>query len=272
MKNKIRNFVKTAMLTGARMGGFRQPEQKIAGDSQRYWSNAGEHGFRENSHWRGEGGLSDETWLALGKIHMSLFDELIKLTGLSRPLDRIVEWGCGGGANAVAFAKAAHQFVGVDVSQPTLDECAENLRRTGADNFLPVLIDVARPEAALDLIPGPCDLFLCTYVFELIPTPEYGRRLLEIALRLLRPGGVALIQIKYETSESRTKARRWGYRFNLANMTTYPIDGFWELAAEVGFEPKALTLQPKQPLVHDERYAYFLLERPAMFIEGPMIG
>lgn len=83
-----------------------------------------------------------------------------------------------------------------------------------------------------------------------------------IAHRLLRPGGVALIQIKYETKESRTKPRRWGYRANLANMTTYPIDRFWELAAEVGFKPKALKLQPKQPLVNDERYAYFLLERP----------
>lgn len=258
MKNKIRAFVNTF----ARTVGLEHTEQKIAGDSQRYWSNAGESDFRSNSHWRGKDGLSDETWLELGKIHMRLFDEFIELTSLVKPLERIVEWGCGGGSNAVQFCKAAHQFVGVDVSQPTLDECGKNLRDTGYDNFLPVLVDVARPEAAIELITGPCDLFLCTYVFELIPSPEYGRRLLVIAHRLLRPGGVALIQIKYETKESRTKARRWGYRANLANMTTYPIDRFWELAAEVGFKPKALTLQPKQPLVNDERYAYFLLERP----------
>jgi hypothetical protein len=74
-------------------------------------------------------------------------------------------------------------------------------------------------------------------------------------------GSIALIQIKYETHESRTKAPRWGYCTNLANMTTYPIDRFWELAVEAGFRPKAVSLQPKQPLINDERYAYFLLEK-----------
>lgn len=259
----IESLVQAAVRRGRRISGLAQPERKIASDSQRYWSNPEELHFRANSHWRGEGGLADETWLALGNIHMRLFDELVKLTQLAKPLERIVEWGCGGGANAVHFARAARHFIGVDISQATLDECARNVLRSGCSNFVPVLIDVTRPETAIEKISQPCDLYLCTYVFELIPTPEYGRRLLDIAHRLLRPGGVALIQIKYETSDARTKAVRWGYRLNLANMTSYSIDRFWELAVEAGFEPKAVTLQPKQPLVNEERYAYFLLERPA---------
>ncbi len=26
----------------------------------------------------------------------------------------------------------------------------------------------------------------------------------------------------------------WGYKYNVANMTTFPIDGFWELSTEAG--------------------------------------
>lgn len=262
MKN-IQSLVSSVVRRGVRLSGLHQSENKIASDSQEYWSNAGECEFRTNSHWRGEGGLPDDTWDALGRIHMRLFDDLIGLTQLKKPLDRIVEWGCGGGANAIHFAKFTRQFIGVDVSQASLDECARNVAGVGCNNFVPVHVDVSRPEAATKLINGSCDLFLCTYVFELIPSPEYGVRLLSVARELLRPGGVALIQIKYQTVEARTRERRWGYRANLANMTTYPIHTFWELAEAVGLVPKAVTLQPKQPLVNEERYAYFLLTRAA---------
>jgi hypothetical protein len=45
-------------------------------------------------------------------------------------------------------------------------------------------------------------------------------------------------------------------------MTTFRIEAFWQLAERVGFRPLVVVLQPEQPLVHDERYAYFLLEAP----------
>lgn len=259
----IQSLVGSVVRQGVKITGLHQPETKIASDSQEYWSNAGERDFRSNSHWRGDGGLPDGTWSALGLFHMRLFDDLIGLTQLTMPLGRIVEWGCGGGANAIHFAKITRQFIGVDVSQASLDECARNVAEVGCNNFVPVHVDVGRPEAATQLINETCDLFLCTYVFELIPSPEYGVRLLNVARELLRPGGVALIQIKYQTVEPQTRARRWGYRANLANMTTYPIHTFWELAEAACLPPKVVTLQPKQPLVNDERYAYFLLVRAA---------
>lgn len=258
----MRHLAKRSAIAIANAIGFRQPAAKIVGDSQSYWEDAHGSSFRENSHWQGQDGLSRDVWLKLGEGHRALFDEFLPLTGLSGPIERIVEWGSGGGANAIHFAKDTRQYIGVDVSQASLDECGRVVRESGADNFVPVLIPVAEPEVALDQIPGPCDLFLCIYVFELIPTPEYGRRIMEIAHRLLRPGGVAMIQIKYATTDSRTRPRRWGYRFNVASMTTYPIDQFWELAETVGFRPKAVVLEPKQPLVNEQRYAYYFLERP----------
>jgi len=260
MLNRLHNRHHRLVRSGGRWVGYRQSQDRIVHDAQAYWRDTNDRGFKSNSHWRGEGALDEQTWRALGKIHLDLFENLSRLTTLQKPLQRVVEWGCGGGANAVHFAPVCNQFVGVDVSQASLDECARNVRDATPTPFVPVLIDVDDPEAGVAKMPGLCDLFLCTYVFELLPTPEYGRRLLDIAKRVLQPRGVALIQIKYTTLDPGTRPRRWGYRSNLANMTSYPIDTFWELATDAGFVPKAVTLQPRQPLVNDERYAYFLLE------------
>ncbi len=262
MKQSLGRLLKRTLLSATRLVGYRQSEQKIIGQAREFWHDTDASQFRAYSHWPGEQGVSGAAWLELGRQHMHLFDEFSKVTSLQRPLKRIIEWGCGGGSNAIHFAKETQQFVGVDVSQATLDECGNNLQRAGINNFFPVLIDVASPEAALKSVPMPCDLFLCTYVMELVPTPEYGKRIVDIAFKLLRPGGLAMIQIKYSTASAETRPRRWGYRYNAANMTTYPIDVFWELAQVAGFEPRSLTLRPKQELVGDERYAYYMLKRP----------
>jgi methylase of polypeptide subunit release factors len=259
-----RNAVVRIAGSSARALGLRQSERKICMDAQKFWSDSGQEKFRSDSHWRGEKGLPDEVWLKLGAVHLSLFQDYAGMMGIRRPLQRVIEWGCGGGANAIHFAAETEEFVGVDVSEASLRECAKTLDDTiGYDRFVPILVDVARPEDGLEALSGRCDLFLCTYVFELLPSPEYGERLLKLALHLLRPGGMALVQIKYETKDARTRPRRWDYRSYMANMTTYSIDVFWQLSQRAGFTPKAVTLRPKDELTGDERYAYFILEKPA---------
>jgi SAM-dependent methyltransferase len=255
------SFAKRAVLGFTRIIGYRESEDHRIQQSSVFWNTTGGSRFQSHSHWRGEEGISDEVWLELGREHQRLFESFLKLTNLQTPLPRVVEWGCGGGANAIHFARMAVQYVGVDVSQASLTQCDKVLVAAGIENFVPVLVQVATPEDAIKLIKEPCDLFLCTYVFELLPSQAYAKRIVELAFQLLRPGGCAMIQIKYSTAESWTKPRMWGYQYNVANMTTFPIDGFWELAKEVGFEPLALTLQPRQELVGDERYAYFFLRR-----------
>jgi hypothetical protein len=123
--------------------------------------------------------------------------------------------------------------------------------------FQPVLVDVRHPQAALRHITVPCHVFLCVYVFELIPSPAYGERILRIAQEILSPGGLALVQIKYDIGSWRSRPRRLSYRFSPGNTTTYPIHSFWQLAVRCGFEPQYIELVPKDEL--DERYAYFVL-------------
>ncbi|QOV90335.1 class I SAM-dependent methyltransferase [Humisphaera borealis] len=236
-----------------------EPEDKLARDAQAYWDEPPASKRDLYAHWKS--GFEDaSTWQAIGRENFDTFRTFARSTQLAMPMKTTVEWGVGGGANALHFAGAAEQFYGVDITQPTLDECARQLTAAGVTNFNPVRIQVTEPESALSAIPAGCDAFVSFYVFELFPSPAYGVRILKIANQLLRPGGMAYIQIKYTTNLA-TRSRRWGYRFGVANMTTYRLDEFWETAKDCGFTPHAIHLMPKQPLVHDERYAYFAMTK-----------
>ena len=259
----LKRLAKPALIRATQLLRLSQSERAVARDAARYWTGGDDRRFRNNSHWR-EGGVMDAaTWDQIGRQHLDLWRQFAAFAGLDPSPRRVVEWGCGGGANAVHFARITERFVGVDVAQSSLDECGRQLKREGlAERYEPVLADVEKPEAAAGGIAEPCDLFLCTYVFELIPGPDYAHRLLRIARGLLRPGGAAVVQIKYATDDPMTRPRRWAYRLNLANTTTFRVEAFWTLAEDCGLTPRTLTLVPKQPLVGDERYAYFLLTRP----------
>jgi cyclopropane fatty-acyl-phospholipid synthase-like methyltransferase len=239
--------------------GFTDSETKLIRDSQNYWNNVSDR-CKQNSHWRGVGKFADDSrWLALGREHLQLYEEFARVLGIKHPLKRIVEWGCGGGMNAIHFGRLAEEFCGIDISSANLQECARQMTAVGLRNFTTILIDAAEPEAALGRVQGLSDLLISTYVFELLPTPEYGLRVLRIAYELLAPGGAAMVQIKYSEAGRSTASRRWAYAKNLAWNATYRIEEFWQAAERSGFTPKMVTLVPKQPLVNDRNYAYFLL-------------
>jgi SAM-dependent methyltransferase len=242
--------------------GLQDPETRLIGDSQNYWNKPEDQSLKQNSHWRGVGIFADdENWLTLGRDHLRLYQQLARAVDPPRPVKRIVEWGCGGGMNAVHFGQIAEEFFGIEISSASLNECARQMKSAGLQNFVPILIDAANPETALSQIRGTCDLLISTYVFELLPTPEYGLRVLRIAFELLSPGGLAMIQIKYSEGDWKTKPQRWAYARNLAWNATYRIEEFWQAAENCGFKPRIVTLLPKQPRVNDRNYAYFLLQR-----------
>jgi SAM-dependent methyltransferase len=245
------------VLAGA---GVRHSEARIARDSQAYWTAPPTRRSKADSHWRGAETLDDDLWLDIGRGHLEIYRRACRALGRDERAGRVLEWGCGGGANAVHFAPLADEFVGVEVSAASLDECATQVRAVCSTPFRPVLVDVGHPEAAVAAVGGPVDVYTCFYVFELIPTPEYGARLLDIARDVLRPGGVGIVQIKYSTGSWWTAPRRRGYRSGLAEMTTYPIDGFWQLVRSAGLDPVHVELVPRNEL--DERYAYFVLRKP----------
>lgn len=246
------------VLTAAGVG---RSQDALAAEAQDYWSHPDPGTWESDSHWSGapafDGG---DLWDRIGARHLAMVERAARTVGFDRPWERVVEWGCGGGANAVHFAPVSGEFVGVDVAEATLAECGRHVAAVCETPWKPVLVDVADPEAALPRI-EPCDLWLSFYVFELIPSREYGERLLRIAHQMLRPGGLAYIQIKYSDGSWLARPRRWGYRSAIAGMTAYRIEEFWEMATRAGFVPELVELRPADEL--DTQYAYFALTRPA---------
>lgn len=238
----------------------RQSDELLSRDNQRYWEDRSNTSFESFSHWRGSGPfVNDEVWLGLGRAHLDLFEKAAAWAGLRRPMERIVEWGSGGGMNAVHFVSHANQYYGVDISADSLRECAKQVASVKAGAFIPIHIDAADPGAARMQISGPVDLFLCTYVFELIPNPEYGLKLMEIAYELLRPGGLALVQIRYHRGRFDELPKRRNYAKNIVHMTSYALDEFWTACEEIGFTPGFIKLVPKQPEIDASRYAYYAM-------------
>ena len=126
-----------------------------------------------------------------------------------------------------------------------------------------ILVEAANPEGALTQISEPLDLFFSIYVFELLPSEEYAQRIIRIANKMLRPGGLAFLQFKYSTEDIQSKTRKWNYGSNPANMVTFQIDKFWNLCEKEGLSPQVLKLVPFQPLVSDSRYGYILCKKSA---------
>jgi hypothetical protein len=247
--NQLRNL-------GSRVGVGQGLSRRIR-DARRYWTDESGSQWLTNSHWRG--GLDDDVWLDVGQEHLALFMQFAK--ALDRPSDLgvVIEWGCGGGANAVAFAPHATKFIAADVSAESVAECARQVGATCDTPVESVLIDIEQPEQAVAGLAQTCNIFLCLYVLELTAGPAEALRILEIAERLLISGGMAFVQVKYHTSDWRTRGHKRNYRRNLANMTTFGIDEFWVAAEECGLTPRLVTLVPKNRL--DSRYAYYALTK-----------
>jgi 2-polyprenyl-3-methyl-5-hydroxy-6-metoxy-1,4-benzoquinol methylase len=252
--DQARTFIRDGMDQTLTRLGFGQRPDRLMADSRTYWTGGQGEAWAADSHWRG--GLAENDWTAIGAAHWALWEMFARAVGAVDPLERIVDWGCGGGANAVAFAPHSAEYIGADIVPATVQECKQQVAMVCDTPFSGVVIDPVAPEISAQEIPK-CDLFICFYVLELVPTPEYGLRILRIAANLLRPGRYALIQIKYRTGW-RTASRGRRYRSHTAaTMTSYRIEEFWHAATRCGLIPHLVHLVPRNAL--DERYAYFLL-------------
>jgi hypothetical protein len=242
----------------ASLAGAIQPLSRRLGDARRYWSGEADPRWLANSHWRR--GLDEDAWLEIGQESLTIFDQFAK--ALDRPSNPgvVVEWGCGGGANAVAFAPIAKKFIAADVSGESVAECIRQIAAVCDTPTESVLIDIEHPERAVTGLEETCDTFVCLNVLQLTAGPAEAVRILRIAERLLVSGGIAFVQTKYHTANWRTRGRKRNYWLNLGDMTTFGIDEFWLCAAECGLTPRLITLVPKHRL--DSRFAYYALTKP----------
>jgi hypothetical protein len=239
--------------------GVATPEslEVISKDAQSYWCAAGtEAEQRDMSHWLGEGRWADEArWRNIGEDHLALSKIASDLAGRTSPIRTMMEWGPGGGANAVCFAQTVPHFIAVDISPPNLKECARQLESRGYHGFRGVLIDAVHPEEALEKVGVGLDFFLATAVFQHFPSKDYGVQVTRIANQLLEDDGIALIQTRYDDGTEKIRPKNRNYHSNVTYFTSYLIDEYWRIARDSGFHPLAVILKP------ETRYAYYLLKK-----------
>jgi 2-polyprenyl-3-methyl-5-hydroxy-6-metoxy-1,4-benzoquinol methylase len=104
---------------------------------------------------------------------------------------RVLDFGCGVGRALLAFAAAAPQVTGVDISPSMLKEARRNCDRQQLANVQLLLSD-----DQLSHVTGTFDLIHSCIVLQHIPVAR-GRRLLTRLLALLQPGGVGAVQVTY---------------------------------------------------------------------------
>jgi hypothetical protein len=218
----------------------------LASAAGRYWSQSSTVPWiQDMSHWRGRGRWRDDrVWRSIGARHFAMYEQLCLLARRPRPIRSMLEWGPGGGANAVAFAPEVEKFHGVDISAANLDACGRQLESIGFEGWHPVEIDANRPGECLDVVTTPIDFFLSTAVFQHFPGKAYGAEVVRIAHRLLASPGIALIQIRYDDGSEILQPKRRDYAKNAVTFTSYRIDEFWQIASDAGFEVLSVALSP----------------------------
>jgi hypothetical protein len=150
---------------------------------------------RDISHWRGHGRWTDSEWRAIGTRTIAALREA-GVTLLDGDRHTFLEWGPGGGANAVALMPWAKRYIGVDISHRNL---AEALRQAGGV-FHPVLIGSA--PRVHDVAPK-ADVFLSTAVFQHFPSDAYAELVLREIHRLTMPGARGVIQVRLHDDTGR---------------------------------------------------------------------
>ncbi len=101
---------------------------------------------------------------------------------------KILDIGCGVGANIIAFAKHGFECVGVDISSKQLFWAARNMKNNGV-NFPVIKSDCMR----LPFRDNTFDYVVSTAAFHHLDSEEKRLNAFREAHRVLRPGGTTLI-------------------------------------------------------------------------------
>jgi SAM-dependent methyltransferase len=129
-----------------------------------------------------------DQFLATGRTDVAAALGRLTRFGLPTRWARVLDFGCGAGRLSQALAEHADEVVGVDVAPPMLDMARRLDRSDGRCRF--VLNE--SPDLGL-FADDEFDLVYSELVLQHLPAPVIDGYVTEF-LRVLRPGGVALLQ------------------------------------------------------------------------------
>jgi hypothetical protein len=211
--------------------------ETLTADAHSYW-NRDDPWTRSVSHFTGARRCPANRWKRIGDRNWQRFTTFVeRVNARLEDFQSMVEWGPGGGANAVAFCRHFKRFYGVDVSRLSLVECRDQLgARMLADCFTEVPINCAEPHAALHLVDTPVDFFLSTACYQHFPSKSYGAHVTNLAGMMLRPDGIAMIQIRWNDGGQyhAPKTSKYCKGKNAIRFTSYNIGEFLGIASDAG--------------------------------------
>jgi ubiquinone/menaquinone biosynthesis C-methylase UbiE len=204
--------------------------------------------FRRTFHWQTDGYLSRRSarlydlgveFLFMGTADVMRrqvippFTEFVRSEGTSRPL-RVLDVGCGTGRTLeqMAAAHPHHKYVGVELS-PYYAERA----RTRLAGVTDASIVVENAES-LPFRDGYFDAVVSVYLFHELPKAA-RRRVAQEMRRVLRPGGLLVVQDSAQVSDSpnlERLLRRFGQEFHEPFYDHYLGDDLGQLFSQAGFE------------------------------------
>jgi hypothetical protein len=216
---------------------------------------------QDQSHWRGVGRWSDETWESIGTETWRRVNDLYRTAGRTYPEDAlpvVLEWGPGGGSNLFRFADHARVLYGVDIAAKNLGETGRVLAEKGPYDFRPILLE-GDPSSITNDVTEPVDLFISTSVFQHFPSQDYGVEVLRVMRALMAPRGLAYVQIRFDNGNPIFAPKdAASYREQHITATSYELSAFWDTLGAVGFVPlKIANVNTKS------NYAGFYFSVPA---------
>ncbi|HYO12189.1 MAG TPA: non-ribosomal peptide synthase/polyketide synthase [Thermoanaerobaculia bacterium] len=117
-----------------------------------------------------------------------------RVVGLAEPWigrnKRVLEIGCGSGLILWEIAPRVARYVGLDPSERTQERNRETARREGLAH---VELPTGFAHEIEDWPAGSFDLVILASTVQFFPGPTYLQRVLELALRILAPGGAVLV-------------------------------------------------------------------------------
>ncbi|MET8085324.1 class I SAM-dependent methyltransferase [Micromonospora sp. NPDC005237] len=137
-----------------------------------------------------------DEFLATGRADVEETANWLDQLGLPTRWERVLDFGCGAGRLSQGLAPHADEVVGVDIA-PSMLETARQLDRS-AGNIRFVLNDAPDLSQFPD---GHFDLVYSALVLQHLPRPAIDRYLAEF-LRVLRPGGIAVVGLPTEPART----------------------------------------------------------------------
>lgn len=149
------------------------------------------------------GGWRAEEFYATGRAEVDAVLAKAQALGARPGHTTALDFGCGVGRLSLALAAHVDRVIGVDVSPPMLEQARAN-DTTGRCTF------VLNTGTDLSMIPDEhIDIAYSSLVLQHIP-PPHNERYLEELLRVVRPGGLLVVQVATRPDRS---VRGWVARF-----------------------------------------------------------